>query len=247
MTIETERDLSGMARVGRVVGVALREMARRVRPGMTTQELDAIGEAVLTRHGARSAPRLLYGFPGINCISVNDEAVHGIPGPRVLRPGDLVKIDVTAELDGHIADAAVTVALPPRAPEARRLAACARSAFAAAVAAARAGRRPADIGRALEADVRRRGLAVIPELQGHGIGRAIHEPPDIPRRDEPSGRRRLTEGLVVTIGSIVTTGVGRVVQDPDGWTLRTVDGALAAHHEHTVVVTRSRPLVLTAV
>src|SRR5947209_19530181 len=121
MTIKTDQDLEGMKRAGKVVAAALAEMKSRVEPGMTTAELDAIGERVFSRHGAHSAPKLIYNFPGVNCLSVNSEAVHGIPGERVLQPGDLVKIDVTAELDGYIADAAVTVALLPASGQARRL------------------------------------------------------------------------------------------------------------------------------
>jgi methionyl aminopeptidase len=239
-------EIEGLRAAGRAVAATLRELRRHVRPGVTTAELDQVAARTMARHGARSAPRLLYGFPRHTCVSLNDEAVHGIPGPRPVARGDLVKLDVTAELDGYLADAAVTVAVPPAAPAARRLADCARAAFAAAAGEARAGRFPGDVGRALEAEVRQRGFAVIPELFGHGIGRAIHEPPDMPQQATPRGRRHLTEGLVVTIEPIVTAGAGRVVQAPDGWTIRTADGALVAHHEHTIVVTRGRPVVLTA-
>src|SRR5438094_3706257 len=150
VSVRTQKELAGMRRVGRVVGLALQEMKESVRPGMTTGELDRIGAEVLKRHGARSAPQLMYGFPGAICISVNDEAVHGIPGARALHAGDLVKLDVTAELDGYIADAAVTVPLALVSPVVRKLCASAESAFRKALGAARAGRLVSDIGRVVE-------------------------------------------------------------------------------------------------
>lgn len=246
MSIRTEEELAGMRRVGRVVGLALEAMRQGVRPGVTTAALDRIGGEVLERHGARSAPQLIYGFPGAICISVNDEAVHGIPGPRRLRPGDLVKLDVTAELDGYIADAAVTVPLAPVAAVQRRLCASAETAFRKALKAARAGRPVSDIGRVVEAEVRRNGFSVIRELHGHGVGRAIHEAPSVANFCDRSERSRLTEGLVITIEPIIAMGSGRAVMEPDGWTVRTADGSLSAHYEHTLMVTRDRPVLLTA-
>src|SRR3954462_6301818 len=129
MTLESKGDLTAMRAVGKLVANTLREMREAVRPGMTTQQLDDVGATYLKRHGARSAPQLAYGFPRFNCISVNDEIVHGVPGPRVLHAGDIVKIDVTAELDGYIADSAITVAIPPVSPAAHNLIECAKSAF----------------------------------------------------------------------------------------------------------------------
>jgi methionyl aminopeptidase len=246
MTIDNDKDLTALTRAGKVVALALREMQRRVEPGMTTSELDAIGGRVLERHGARSAPKLLYGFPGVNCLSVNEEAVHGVPGDRVLQPGDLVKIDVTAELGGYIADAATTVALPPAAGPATRLAATAKAALGEAINVARAGRPINSIGRAIDRRVRADGFRVLPELFSHGVGRAIHEDPSYPQYFDPRFRQPLWEGLVITIEPIITAGTGRSVHTGDGWTISTADGALSAHHEHTVVITRGRPIVLTA-
>ena len=245
MTVKSEQDLAGLVRVGKVVALALREMEQRSRIGMTTADLDEIGAEVLARHGARSAPQLVYGFPGATCISVNDEVVHGIPGTRVIQAGDLVKLDVTAELGGYVADAAVTVALPSASPTAQRLRDAAASALDLALLAARPGKPIRRIGRAIATEVGRRGFRVIPELAGHGVGRTIHEPPSVPQFDDPRARRALTEGLVITIEPIIAAGGDQVALDPDGWTVRTVDGGLSAHHEHTVVITRGRPLVLT--
>ena len=246
MSIRRHEELLGMQQVGRVVAEALREMRAALRPGVTTAELDDLGAVVLARHGARSAPQMLYGYPRHMCISLNDEAVHGIPGRRVLREGDLVKLDVTAELNGYIADAAVTVALPPVSLQARQLCEAARSALRKALAVARAGQPLNRIGRTVEGEVRREGFAVIRELRGHGVGRAIHEEPTVPNFYDRSLKQRLTEGLVLTIEPIIAAGSGRVGMDPDGWTVRTVDGSLSAHFEHTIMITRGRPMVLTA-
>ena len=246
MTIESDRDLAVLRRAGKVVALALREMKEALEPGMTTSELDAVGAAVFKRHGARSAPQMAYGFPGVNLISVNDEAVHGIPGSRVIETGDLVKIDVTAEVAGYVADAAVTVALPSGPPVHEELRECAELAFARAASVARAGRPVNKIGRVVEAAVRRRGFAVLPGLSGHGIGRTIHEPPTIPNHFDRRLDLPLTQGLVITIEPIIAAGSGRTVESQDGWTVRTADGSPAAHHEHTIVVTKGSPIMLTA-
>jgi methionyl aminopeptidase len=246
MSIGSQEELEAMQRVGRVVRLAREAMERAVRPGITTGELDRIGARVLDEHGARSAPHLVYGFPAAICISVNDEAVHGIPGARVVEAGDLVKLDVTAELDGYMADSAVTVAVPPVSERARRLEAAARVAFEQAMKVARPGRRVNEIGRAVEAEVRRRGFAVMRDLAGHGIGRSIHEEPSVPNYYDWRARSPLTEGLVITVEPIVAQRSGACVEDDDGWTVRSADGGWVAHHEHTLVVTRGRPLLLTA-
>jgi methionyl aminopeptidase len=246
MSIESQGDLDGIQRVGRVVASALYAMERETRAGMTTAELDDIGAAVFRRHGARSAPQLIYHCPTVNLISVNDEIVHGLPSARVIRAGDVVKLDVTAELDGFIADAATTVVVPPASATARRLQACAKAAFVAGCDAARPGRLVSDIGRAVDRVVQAFGFNVIRELSGHGVGRRIHEEPTVPNYYDPTLRDRLTEGLVLTIEPLIATRPSRVRQDRDGWTLRTHTGALAAHHEHTLIITTGRPTIVTA-
>ncbi|HWK89019.1 MAG TPA: type I methionyl aminopeptidase [Longimicrobium sp.] len=246
MSIESENDWRGLRAAGRVARLVLAEMAKQVRPGTTTAELDAVAARVLAEHGARHAPRRLLGFPADSCISVNDEAVHGLPGARVVQAGDLVKLDVVAEKDGYMADAAVTVAVPPVTEEKRRLVQCVRSAFVRAMKVARAGTRLAEIGRAVEGEARRCGFTVMRELGGHGIGRTMHEPPHVLNYHDPGERQVLTEGLVITVEPIIAARSGRAVQAADGWTLRTADGGLAAHHEHTIVITRGSPVLLTA-
>ena len=246
MSIESPADFDGLVRVGRVVASTLKAMADSVRPGVSTAEVDAVGAGVLRRHGARSAPRIFYGFPGVNLISVNDEVVHGVPGERVLRPGDLVSLDVTAELDGYIADAATTVPLAPYSRKAARLCRCARKAFEKAAAVARAGTPIQYIGRAVEREVRQRGFSVLAELAGHGTGRRIHEDPVVSNVFHPSDTQPLTDGLVLTIEPLIAERSERVFADDDGWTLRTAGGDLSAHYEHTLVITKEKPILLTA-
>jgi methionyl aminopeptidase len=246
VSIETEEELEALRAAGRVVAEALRAMRQHVRPGVTTAELDEVGARVFRRAGARSGPQLDYAFPGINCISVNDEAVHGIPGRRRLRDGDLVKLDVTAELDGFYADACVSVPVGRRRQATSRLAETAHRALTEAMRAARAGTPLNAIGAAVETTVARHGYAVCTDLMGHGIGRRIHEPPHVPNHYVPRLSQALTEGLVLTIEPIISAGSGAVREASDGWTMRTADGAMSAHVEHTVVITQGRPLVLTA-
>jgi methionyl aminopeptidase len=241
MSIEHERDLAGIRRAGRAVADALAAMRAAVRPGITTGELDAIGAETLSRAGARSAPQMVYGFPGVTLISINDEIVHGIPGTRRLDAGDVVKLDVTAELDGYVADAADTVVMPPASDTATRLRACARDAFRRGLRAARVGQPVRVIGAAVEQHVRGCGFHVVRELTGHGVGRTIHEEPAVPNYDDPLARHRMTHGLVITIEPLVSAAAARAVVAADGWTLRTDNAALAAHYEHTVIVWREGP------
>ncbi|SRR5712692_5086837 len=246
MSINSPEQLEKLRACGIIVAKALRAMAREIRPGVTTAELCEIGSGILTAHGARSSPPMVYGFPGDVCISVNDEVVHGIPGDRVLQPGDLVKLDLTAEKNGFHTDSAVSIEVSPGAGKTRELAHCAERAFRKALGVAIAGNRTMDIGRAVECEVRRRGFSIIRELTGHGIGRTIHEPPSVPNYADLSAQHKLTEGLVITIEPIIAAGSGEVSLDKDGWTYRTTDGSLSAHYEHTVVITRGQPLLLTA-
>lgn len=246
MSIESTEDLAGMRRVGHVVAMTLREMRTSMREGMSTGELDDVGATVLRRHGAVSAPKRIYGFPGHTCISLNDEIVHGIPGNRVLHRGDIVKIDVTAELGGYIADAATTVLLPPVDPEAVRLKNSAVAALKAACDVAKHGRLVSIIGRAVESRARRDGFAVARGLCGHGVGRHIHEPPDVPNYENQLSRDRLTLGLVIAVEPMLLASPSRAVDAGDGWTVRTENGCAAVHEEHTIVITRGAPIVVTA-
>ena len=246
MSVDTPEDLRGLHAAGQVVAQTIRAMRRGVRPGITTAELDAIARREFARAGARSGPQLDYGFPGATCISVNDEAVHGIPGRRRLRRGDVVKLDVTAELDGFYADACRTVVVGDARPQALKLIRASEQALDAALKVVRTGVALNEIGAAVQRIVRARGFAVCDGLMGHGIGRRIHEQPDVPNVFEPALTQPLGEGLVITIEPLVSAGGPAVRMHRDGWTVSTLDGSLAAHTEHTIVVRDGAPLILTA-
>jgi methionyl aminopeptidase len=246
MSIESNEDWAGLRAVSEVARQTLALLTREVRPGVTTGTLDQLAERFLKSKRAQSSPAIVYGFPGTVLIGINDEVVHGVPGQRQIQPGDLVSLDVTVELNGYVADAARSLVVPPGTDAAHRLVACARAAFDAALNVATAGTRVSEIGRAVQREVWRQGFSVVKGLSGHGVGRTIHEPPSVPNEWDPSQTDVLTDGLVITIEPMITVGSGRSVDDSDGWTVRTRDRGLAAHYEDTLVITRGRPIVLTA-
>ena len=247
MTIRSNDELEGIVRAGKVVRTALDTMKKAIKPGMTTQALDDLCANVFERHGARSGPQLVYGFPGAACISINDEAVHGIPRPtKTIRDGDLVKLDVTAELNGYFADAAITVGVGTVSSRRRRLARCTRSALYHTLKGTRANQPINGIGRSIQTAVERQGFNVMPDLGGHGVGRSVHEEPFVPNYYDPWDNRQLHPGLVIAIEPVISGGLGESVTDDDGWTIKTADGAPSAHFEHTVVITQRGPMVVTA-
>ncbi len=250
MSIKTPQELEGLKRIGRIVASVMHEMAAAMEPGMTTADLDAIGREALARSGARSAPILTYGFPGATCISVNDEAAHGIPGKRVIRPGDLVNIDVSAELDGFFADTGASFPLDPVTPEMEALCAAGRRALDKGIAAVKAGGRISEIGRAVQKEAAGSGYGVVGNLGGHGVGRRLHEQPgDVLNYFDPRDRRKLTEGLVLTIEPFVLVSpepVVQVVEKGDGWTLLTPNGGLVVQYEHTIVVRGNSAIIVTS-
>jgi methionyl aminopeptidase len=248
MTIETQEDFEGLQRVGRIVGLTLQAMGASLRPGMSTLELDAIGARFMEQHGARSAPQMTYDFPGATCISINEEVAHGVPGARLIAPGDLVNIDVSAELDGFVADTGGTFIVPPATPEKLKLCHATRLALRDAMAQAVAGQAVNAIGRAVQKVARQKGLKVIKNLGSHGVGRHLHEEPRfIAGYYEPTDRRRLWDGLVITIEPFLSTRADFVEEGSNGWTLSGPRGNLAAQYEHTVVITRGQPIPVTAV
>ncbi|NLX11865.1 MAG: type I methionyl aminopeptidase [Chloroflexi bacterium] len=246
MTVENENDLAKLLRIGKICALALQHMLERIEPGMTTAQLDAIGAAFLKQHGARSAPILAYRFPGHICISLNHEAAHGIPGSRRIQPGDLINVDVSAELEGYWADTGASAIVPPSRPEYEALCQAAREARSAGINAAYAGRPLNAIGRAVEAVAKRTGYQIIRDLGGHGVGRHIHEKPNVPNHYDRSRREKLTEGLVITIEPFLTTGRGQILTARDNWTLKTADKMPVAQYEHTIVINGSCPIIVTA-
>lgn len=245
MTVENEQDVVGLMRIGRIVAMTLNHMLEHVEPGITTKELDAIGAAFLQKHGARSAPILAYKYPGFTCISVNDEAAHGIPGDRVVQAGDLVNIDVSAELDGYWGDTGRSMCVPPVSEERQHLLDTTKAALDLALDTAKAGTAVNEVGKAVHKYVRKQGYETIRELGGHGVGRHIHEKPSVPNFFRRNARQKLKEGMVITLEPFVTTGAIHVNTDPDGWTLRTPDGSVVAQMEHTVIITKDRPIIVT--
>ncbi len=245
MSIDGPDELDALLRVGEAVAAARDEMGRHVQPGITTEELDDIGRSVLERHGARSAPQLAYDFPKTTCISVNDELAHGIPSKRRLVDGDLVNIDVSAELDGFWADSGASFPVGEVSRRHHALMWTTKRALDEAMLEARAGNPMRHIGRAVERRARRSGFKVVRSLCGHGVGRHIHEDPNVLNYDDRRDKARLWEGLVITIEPFLTTGAKDFVEADDGWTLRTPDGSVGAQYEHTLVVTSGRPIVVT--
>lgn len=246
MSIESAEELAGMERAGQVTRAVLNAMKAAVHPGISTRELDEVGAVVMRKLGGRSAPRLVYAFPGESCISVNEEIVHGVPSERRLVSGDLVKLDVTVEVGGFMADACETVGVGSINKEAKRLINCAVRAFQSGFSIVRPGARAFDIGRAVQKVVNAAGYSVVRNLGGHGIGRTIHERPTIPNEFDPRCSDVLTEGLVFTIEPLLAVGTGNTLTLNDGWTVRTRDRSLSAHHEHTVLVTADGARLLTA-
>lgn len=242
----TKKEMKKMRRIGAVVAETIDEMTQHLEPGITTAELDDVGRAVLERHGAQSAPELVYDFPGATCISVNERAAHGIPGNLVVEPGDLVNIDVSAELDGFFADSGASFGVEPIDDEKRDLLDSTREALEKAMSMARHGRPVKMVGRAVEGLAEERGYTVIRNLGGHGIGKELHQRPSfIPHFFDRREKRRFKEGQVLTLEPFLAMGARRVEEMDDGWTLRTENRGLVAQFEHTMIITRGAPIVLT--
>jgi methionyl aminopeptidase len=246
MSIDGRHDIDALKIIGAIVAEARDTMGAHVAPGVTTGELDDIGKMILDRHGARSAPQLAYGFPGTTCISVNDDIAHGIPtSERVLREGDLVNIDVSAELNGYWADTGASFAVGAVSEQSAQLLKATKQALEDAMEHVTAGAPMNNIGRAVERRAKSCGFRVVRNLCGHGVGRYIHEEPQVPNTFQPRNRTVLQEGWVITIEPFLTTRATTAVTAPDGWTLRTPDGSRGAQFEHTMIITRDRPIVVT--
>ncbi len=247
MTIDGDADIEGLKLAGRVVASCLAYMQQAARPGMTTAELDALGAAFLKRHGAVSAPVLTYGFPGHTCISVNEHVAHGVPNDTVLAVGDLVNIDVSAQLDGYIGDTGGSFVLARDANEGQRaILDAARRARDEAIDEVRDGRLLRVVGQAVERVARETGFRIIRNLGSHGVGRSLHEEPSfIAGYDDHTDVRRFHAGMVVTVEPFLTDGRAIVRELSDGWTLANRRGSMSAQFEHTIVVGTDGPEILT--
>jgi methionyl aminopeptidase len=245
VTLTNDRQLQALKRAGQLVARTLEAMQRHAEPGMTTLELDQYGERLLTTAGAISAPRKTYDFPGATCISINEEAAHGIPGARKLAAGDMVNIDVSAELDGYYADTGGSFVIPPSNALKEKLCEATLRARAEGIKAARAGEPINKVSRAIQRAAQMRGFKVVRNLSSHGVGAALHEEPTIRNYFDPRDTECLHEGQVITIEPFLSTTSAHVVELDDGWTLAGKPGSLFAQYEHTIVITRNAPIVVT--
>jgi len=234
-----------MREAGRITALALDAVARTVAPGVTTGEIDAVAENVIVSHGARPAFKGYHGFPATLCTSVDGEVVHGIPGSRVLRSGEIVSVDCGAIVGGFYGDSARTFAVGEVSAEARRLMEITAKALEAGIAQCIPGMRLHDVSAAVQAVAEGAGFSVVREYVGHGIGRAMHEEPQVPNYGRAGTGPTLKAGMVLAIEPMINAGTPDVRTLEDGWTVVTVDGCLSAHFEHTVAVMEEGPLVLT--
>jgi methionyl aminopeptidase len=247
MTIDSEVDFRGMQRVGKLVARTIEQMRQSAQPGTTTLELDEIAERFARANGAQSAPQITYGFPRFTCISVNAEVVHGIPKRQRIQPGDVVKLDVSLELDGYFADSAITVLVPPVTREALLLKTAAKEALSQGMKAARNGQNLSFVGGVIEQVAKRRTGFVIRELTGHGVGKGLHESPhEIPNWADPRAKHVLKSGQVLAIEPMFSMRPTSIFEEADGWTLTTKNGSLAVHQEHTIMVREGAPIIFTS-
>ena len=246
MSITSIEDLENLKKIGSIVGRCLDFMAKKLEPGMTTYELDEIGKRFLSFYGARSAPQIVYDFPGTTCISLNHEAAHGIPSRvKKLNAGDLINIDVSAELNGYFADTGGSFIIPPVAAIKKKVCDVAMTTMWKGISAAVHGNKLNEIGRAMENEAHNHGLSVIRNLCSHGVGRWLHEEPDqIPGYYDKKDHRILKEGTVITVEPFVSTGAKKVIESGDGWTLINPNH-FTAQYEHTIVITKDKPLIMT--
>jgi len=247
VTLKSAREIAVMARAGDILARTLARLRALVRPGITTEDLDAEAEAFIRSHkGARPSFKGLYGFPKTLCVSIDEEIVHGIPSPkRVLREGSIISIDCGVFLEGLHADSATTVAVGAIAPEAQRLLDVTERCLEVGLAAAVLGNHVGDIGHAVQTVAEAAGFGVVRELVGHGIGSRFHEDPQVPNFGSPKRGPRLQAGMTLAIEPMITLGSPETRTLDDKWTVVTADGSLAAHFEHTVAVTPEGPQVLT--
>jgi methionyl aminopeptidase len=247
ITLKSPKEIDTMSRAGRIVGETLELVRRAVRPGISTEELDAQAEAFIRSHpGATPSFKGLYGFPKTLCVSINEEIVHGIPSTRrVLREGSIVSVDVGVCVGGFHADAATTIPVGQISPQAARLLEATQEALAAGIAQARLGNHVGDIGHAVQTVAEAAGFGVVRELVGHGVGQRMHEDPQVPNHGQPRRGPRLQVGMTLAIEPMITMGdyATRILDDK--WTVVTADGSLSAHFEHTVAITKDGPRILT--
>jgi len=243
--IKSDREIAAMRQAGRIVGTVLEMLKLQLRPGMKTKELDVIAAEELERLGAKPSFKGYRGFPANLCVSVNDEIVHGIPGERVLREGDVVSLDLGAIFMGFQGDAAITVGIGRISPQAKELIETAEGALNVGIATAHPKARLGDISAAIQHYAESRGFSVVREYTGHGIGREMHQEPQIPNFGLPGTGPMLVKGMTLALEPMVTVGDWHTQLGSDRWTVLTADGSLSAHFEHTIAITKTGAEVLT--
>jgi methionyl aminopeptidase len=243
--IKSDAEIAAMRQAGRIVATILEVLSRQVKPGLKTKELDIIAVRELSRLGARPSFKGYRGFPANLCVSVNDEIVHGIPGERVLNEGDIVSLDFGAIYQGFQGDAAVTMAVGEISPEAKQLIEATQGSLEAGIAAACPGATLGDVSAAIQSYAESRGYSIVREYTGHGIGRAMHEDPQIPNFGLPGTGPKLKKGMTLALEPMLNVGDWHTRLADDHWTVLTADGSLSAHFEHTIAVTDAEPEVLT--
>ncbi|MCR4398494.1 MAG: type I methionyl aminopeptidase [Firmicutes bacterium] len=246
ISIKTRREIELMRAAGAIVAGALAEVERMVAPGTLTIDIDRVVEEYVTRRGAIPAFKGFRGFPASACVSINEEVVHGIPGPRRLNEGDIVSVDVGAIVEGYVGDAAVTIPVGRVSAESLRLIQVTRECLERAIAACVAGGRLSDIGHAVQTHAELNGFSVVRDYVGHGIGKSMHEDPQVPNFGPPGMGPVLRPGMTLALEPMINAGGSQVKVGPDRWTVVTADGSRSAHFEHTVALTEDGPLVLTA-
>ncbi|KXH78814.1 type I methionyl aminopeptidase [Sporosarcina sp. HYO08] len=248
MIAKTTQDIEALKKIGKIVAEIREEMKAATKPGMTTKELDEIGGRLFKEKGAISAPIDQYDFPGYTCISVNHEVAHGIPGSRVIQDGDLVNIDVSGSYGGYFADTGISFVVGTPDEKKQLLIDVAKSAFDRAMTKVKAGSSLNQIGKAVEREAKSNGLAVIRNLTGHGIGKALHEEPQhILNYYDAWDKTLLTEGMVLAVEPFISQKAENIVESGDGWTFVTPDRSLVAQIEHTIIVTKGEPIILTEI
>ncbi len=245
ISIKSEREIALMREAGRVVAAVLDLITVQVQPGLKTKELDIIAEREIRKLGAEPSFLGYHGYPASLCVSINDEIVHGIPGERIIKEGDVVSLDLGAVYQSYQGDAARTVGVGAISLKARQLISATEGAFNAGIKMARAGKRLFDISAAIQKFGESRGFSLVREYGGHGIGRKMHEDPHIPNFGQPGMGPLLKKGMTFAIEPMLTTGDWHTRVGPNGWTVSTVDGSMAAHYENTIVITDNEAEILT--
>ena len=245
--VKSNKEIAKMQKAGEITAGALLAAGEAVKPGMTTYELDKIVHKYITSHGAKPSFLGYGGFPGSACISVNDEVIHGIPGPRKLVEGDIVSVDVGAYIDGYHGDSAKTFAVGKISPEAEALMKSTEESLYLAIDMAKPGVRLGDLGAAIAKYNEDRGYSVVKQFVGHGVGRDLHEDPEVPNFGKPGHGIRLVAGMVIAVEPMINMGTDAIYTMPDKWTVRTKDGKPSAHFEHTIAITPDGAVILTKV